>query len=174
MHPKAKLEALLFAWGEPLSEKDIRQALDLTALEVRNLLTEFGEDLKKEDRGLRLVVVEDSYQLSTKPELFEEIAAYAKRNQSKNLSNAALETLSIVAYKQPVLKSDIEDIRGVRCDQVLKSLERTDLITVLGRRDIPGRPKVYGTTELFLKKFGLSGLDDLPVLEEEENEEETE
>lgn len=172
MHPKAQLEALLFAWGEPLSEKDIRQALDLTALEVRNLLTEFAEELKREDRGLRLVTIEDSYQLSTKPELFEEIATYAKRNQSKNLSNAALETLSIVAYKQPVLKSDIEDIRGVRCDQVLKSLERTELITVLGRRDIPGRPKVYGTTELFLKKFGLSSLDDLPVLEEEESEEE--
>ena len=174
MHPKAQLEALLFAWGEPLSEKDIRQALDLTALEVRNLLTEFAEELKREDRGLRLVTIEDSYQLSTKPELFEEIAAYAKRNHSKNLSNAALETLSIVAYKQPVLKSDIEDIRGVRCDQVLKSLERTELITVLGRRDIPGRPKVYGTTELFLKKFGLSSLDDLPVLEEEVSEEEQE
>lgn len=171
MHPKAQLEALLFAWGEPLSEKEIRQALDLTALEVRKLLSELGEDLKKDDRGLRLVTVEDSYQLSTKPELFEEIAAYAKRNQSKNLSNAALETLAIVAYKQPVLKSDVEDIRGVRCDQVLKSLERTELITVLGRRDIPGRPKVYGTTELFLRKFGLSGLDELPALEEEIEEE---
>ena len=134
-------------------------------------MSELGEDLKKDDRGLRLVTVEDSYQLSTKPELFEEIAAYAKRNQSKNLSNAALETLAIVAYKQPVLKSDVEDIRGVRCDQVLKSLERTELITVLGRRDIPGRPKVYGTTELFLRKFGLSGLDELPVLEEEIEEE---
>lgn len=171
MHPKAALEALLFAWGDPLSEKEIQDALSLTAIEVRSLLEELKKEMEKSDRGLRLVNVEDSYQISTKPELFESIAAYAKKNQTKNLTNAALETLSIVAYKQPVLKSDIEEIRGVRCDQVLKSLEKADLIAVLGRREIPGRPKVYGTTEVFLRKFGLSGLDDLPKVDDLEQKE---
>lgn len=161
----------MFAWGEPLSEKEIREALGLTAIEVRALLDQLKTELERPERGLRLVNVEDTYQLSTKPELFESIADYAKKNQAKNLSNAALETLSIVAYKQPVLKSDIEEIRGVRCDRVLKNLENTQLIKVLGRRDIPGRPKVYGTTEVFLQKFGMRSLDDLPQLEDEEAEE---
>ena len=173
MDLKAKLEALLFAWGDPISEKEIQEALNVTAKELRPVLTELQEDLSAEDRGLRLVRVEDSYQLSTKPELFDAISEFAKKTRTKSLSNAALETLSIVAYKQPVLKSEIEDIRGVRCDQVLKSLERINLITVLGRMEIPGRPKVYGTTETFLRKFGLSHLEDLPKADEEEETEDS-
>lgn len=173
MDLKAKLEALLFAWGDLISEKEIQEALNVTAKELRPVLTELQEDLSAEDRGLRLVRVEDSYQLSTKPELFDAISEFAKKTRTKSLSNAALETLSIVAYKQPVLKSEIEDIRGVRCDQVLKSLERINLIAVLGRMEIPGRPKVYGTTETFLRKFGLSHLEDLPKAEEEEETEES-
>lgn len=162
MELKAKVEALLFAWGEPITEKEMAEALQVTAIELQTAISELKADLSGEERGLRLVCVNDSYQLSTKPELFEAISDFAKKTRTKSLSNAALETLSIVAYKQPVLKSEIEEIRGVRCDQVLKSLERIDLIAVLGRMEIPGRPKVYGTTETFLRKFGLSGLEDLP------------
>lgn len=174
MELKAKVEALLFAWGDPITEKEMREALKVTALELRGALNALKDDLSADDRGLRLVCVNDSYQLSTKPELFESISEFAKKTRTKSLSNAALETLSIVAYKQPVLKSEIEEIRGVRCDQVLKSLERTDLIAVLGRMEIPGRPKVYGTTETFLRKFGLSGLEDLPKEEAIKATEETE
>ncbi|MDY3119252.1 MAG: SMC-Scp complex subunit ScpB [Peptoniphilus sp.] len=173
MELKAKVEALLFAWGDPLSEKDMQDALNVTAIELRRALSELDKELSGEGRGLRLMNVRDTYQLSTKPELFDAIAAFAKKSRTKSLSNAALETLSIVAYKQPVLKSEIEDIRGVRCDQVLKSLEKIHLITVLGRMEIPGRPKVYGTTDTFLRKFGLSGLEELPEARVEEGTEES-
>lgn len=162
MHPKARLEALLFAWGDPLTEGEIADALSLRKEEVQSLLGEYARELEAEESGLRLVRTENSYQLSTKPQLFSEISDYAQKTREKHLTNAALETLSIVAYRQPVLKAEIEEIRGVRCDQVLKNLQEADLVRILGKREIVGRPNVYGTTEFFLKKFGLESLEDLP------------
>lgn len=159
------MECLLFAWGDLLKLSEIAQVLEVSKPLCKELLLEYEEKLKQEERGLRLVQVEDSYQLSTKPELFAKVQEYAKGKQKKSLSNAAMETLSIVAYQQPILKTDIEEIRGVRCDQVLKNLMDAELVEVVDRLEVPGRPNVYGTTEFFLKKFGLKSIEDLPSQE---------
>lgn len=162
MNKFAVLEALLFAWGEPLAMDEIAKVLRVDKNELYEILNSYENQLLQEDRGLRLVTVEDSVQLSTKPEIYSIIKDYAKDQQMKNLSNAALETLSIIAYRQPVIKSDIEDIRGVKCDQVIKNLMEVGLVEITGRLDRPGRPNIYGTTPFFLSHFGLQTLDDLP------------
>lgn len=162
MNNLAILEGILFAWGDPLKISEISEVLDLPKEECKRLLTEYKEELESDRRGLRLVQIEDSYQLSTKPESFEKISEYARNTQKRALSNAAMETLSIIAYRQPVIKADIEEIRGVKCDQVLKNLQDVDLIEIKGRLDGPGRPNIFGTTDFFLKKFGLPSIDALP------------
>lgn len=167
MNKYAVLEGLLFAWGEPLKISEISEVLELPKSQCIQLLESYADKLKNEDRGLRLVQTEHSYQLSTKPEVFDKISDYARVSQKKSLSNAAMETLSIIAYRQPIIKADIEDIRGVKCDQVLKNLQEVDLIEIKGRMDSPGRPNIFGTTEFFLRKFGLKSLNELPNQESE-------
>lgn len=125
-------------------------------------------DYEREDSGLRLVCVNNTYQLSTKPENYDFISNFVSTRNKKNISNAALETLAIVAYKQPVTKIEIEEIRGVKSDSTLKGLTDVNLIEITGTLDKIGRPNVYETTQEFLKKFGLSSLDELPALKDDE------
>lgn len=158
----ACLEALLFAWGDPLEIRECAQVLGVPTGTAWDLAERLEEVLEADDRGLRLVRVEDTIRLSTKPEYYDRIKDYARSRQMKSLSGAALETLSIVAYKQPLIRAEIEDIRGVKCDQVLRSLQSVGLVEVRGQLDRPGRPNIYGTTDFFLEKFGLRSLDDLP------------
>lgn len=166
MNKLAIIEALLFAWGEPLAITEIKKVLDVDQKEVLQLLESYKRELSQADRGLRIVTIEDAVQLSTKPEVYSMIKDYAKDQQMKKLSNAALETLSIIAYRQPIIKSDIEDIRGVKCDQVIKNLMEVGLVEITGRMERPGRPNIYGTTSFFLSHFGLQSLEDLPRDEE--------
>ncbi|HEY8361404.1 MAG TPA: SMC-Scp complex subunit ScpB [Tissierellaceae bacterium] len=166
---KAIIEALLFTWGDPLELKDIASILEITEEEVKELLDEMISEFDYNRRGIRIMKINKSYQLSTRPEHYEWIKKLSNPTYTKSLSNAALETLSIIAYRQPIIKSEIEAIRGVKCDKAIETLLERGLITELGRLEKVGRPILYGTTDLFLKTFGLESLDQLPPIEEFNN-----
>ena len=161
---KAVIEALLFIWGEPLSIKDISSILEIEDKEVKNIIDEMVDEFNYNRRGLEITRINNSYQLSTRPEHYPWISKLSKEKDSKNLSNAALETLSIIAYRQPITRNEIETIRGVRCDKALETLLNRDLIEEKGRLERTGRPIIYGTTNEFLRYFGLEDLDELPSL----------
>ena len=162
---KGNLEALLFVNGDPLSLKRIAEILEVNQENVKLLLAQLIQDMNQQERGLTIIEVAGGYQLCTKPHLagFLEKLVQIKENK---LSIPALETLSIIAFKQPITKQEIEAIRGVRVDKVLANLLERNLIKELGRKEAIGRPIIYGTTEVFLKCFGLKSLEDLPELPE--------
>ena len=162
---KGNLEALLFVNGDPLSLKRIAEILEVDQENVKLLLAQLIQDMNQQERGLTIIEVAGGYQLCTKPHLagFLEKLVQIKENK---LSIPALETLSIIAFKQPITKQEIEAIRGVRVDKVLANLLERNLIKELGRKEAICRPIIYGTTEVFLKCFGLKSLEDLPELPE--------
>lgn len=168
---KSIIEALLFTWGDPLDISDIANILEKDKKELHIVIQEMMDDFDYNMRGIRIIKINNSYQLGTRSEHYEWIKKLANQKSEKALSNAALETLSIIAYRQPVIKSDIESIRGVRCDKVIETLIEKELIEEVGRMDRVGRPILYGTTELFLKAFGLECLKDLPVLKDNVDDE---
>lgn len=163
---KSIIEGLLFAWGDPLDLKDISSILDIKEKELEQILKEMMDDFNYNRRGLRIIKFNNSYQIGTRPEHHEWISKLNQNKNKKNLSNASLETLSIIAYKQPIIKSDIELIRGVRCDRALETLIEKNLVKEVGRLERTGRPILYGTTDEFLRYFGLETLVDLPPLNE--------
>ncbi|HSH35146.1 SMC-Scp complex subunit ScpB [Schnuerera sp.] len=163
---KAIIEALLFIWGEPLSLKDISYILEIKETKTRKILDEMKDDFNFNRRGLRIIRTENSYQLSTRPEHHPWISKLSQDKNSRSLSNAALETLSIIAYRQPITRNEIEAIRGVRCDKALETLLNKDLIEEKGRLERTGRPIIYGTTKEFLRYFGLEDLNELPDIKE--------
>ncbi|EOD01081.1 SMC-Scp complex subunit ScpB [Caldisalinibacter kiritimatiensis] len=166
---KAIIEALLFTWGDPLHIDDIKNILELEKNEVKQIIDEMIDDFNYNRRGVQIIQINNKYQISTRPEHYDWIKKLCTPNKSKSLSNAALETLSIISYKQPITKMEIESIRGVKCDKALKTLIDKNLIKEVGRLDKTGRPILYGTTEEFLKYFGLQSLNDLPKLKEFKN-----
>jgi len=168
------IESLLFTWGDPLDIEDISSILEKPKGKTKKILDEMIDYYDENKRGLRIEKRGNNYQLGTRPEYFSYTKQLNKPMVNKNLSNAALETLSIVAYKQPVIKSEIEAIRGVKCDSAIYSLLEKELIEERGRLEKIGRPILYGTTDLFLKVFGLESLEALPELKEKLNIEETE
>ena len=161
---EAFLEALLFVAERPLSTTEIAGLAGVPALHAEGALASLDEQLREDRRGLRLQRNGEAWQLVTAPELGAQLAAYAAREEAR-LSPAALETLAVVAYRQPCTRADVERVRGVDSDYVLRSLIHRRLVVEVGRRDTPGRPIVYGTTFTFLERFGLTSLDDLPPLE---------
>lgn len=163
---KSIIEALLFTWGDPLEIKDIALILEKDEKELSELMKEMMDDFDYNMRGLKIIKTKESYQLGTRPEHFEWIKKLSNSKNARNLSNAALETLSIIAYRQPIIKSDIEAIRGVRCDKSIETLVDKGLIAEMGRMERVGRPIIYGTTDVFLRSFGLENLKDLPPLKE--------
>ena len=166
----AELEALLFASGDPLTLERAAGALFCSTEEVAQLLETLQQEYQQAGRGIELRQAAGGWQLVTK----KEAAGLVRRLQEKQevkLSNAAMETLAIVAFKQPVTKSEMEAIRGVKVDGVLSTLVELDLVGEVGRKEVIGRPILYGTTEEFLKAFGLNSLEDLPQLPEEVLEE---
>ena len=168
------LEAILFVTGEPVEMKALAKGLDFSELEVRQAVDYLTEDCQKNHRGICLKRFGEHVQLTTGTEFAPYIEKMLQPVQKQSLSQAALETLSIVAYKQPVTKLEIEAIRGVKCDYSIQSLTAKDLIMEVGRKDAIGRPILYGTTDHFLAHFGLESLSDLPPMETggEENDEE--
>ena len=162
---KKHVEALLFSSGNPVSIRKMAQILDIHEQHVELLIDQLILDMADENRGLFIVKVAAGYQMCTKPELAAVVKELAQVQDTK-LSLAAMETLSIIAFKQPITKHEIEDIRGVKVDKVLSKLLERLMIKELGRKEAIGRPILYGTTDEFLKSFGLNGLEDLPPLAE--------
>lgn len=161
---KDAVEALLFASGEPVTLQELVAALDVEDAEaVRVALHAIAQE--KMGRGVQLVRVAGAWQLRTDPR-FADAVLRLRGGKPQRMSRSALETLSIVAYRQPVIRSEIDELRGVNSGGVLKSLLDRGYIRVVGRRDLPGRPLEYGTSRLFLEMFGLNHLADLPTLKE--------
>jgi len=161
----AFLEALLFIAERPLTVAEIAELAGVPRLQAEGALGNLAEELAEDHRGLRLQRMDDAWQLATAPEVGERLAAYAAREEAR-LTPAALEALAVVAYRQPCTRGEVERVRGVDSDYVLRSLMHRRLVAEMGRRDTPGRPILYGTTFTFLERFGLTSLDDLPPMPE--------
>ncbi len=159
------LEAILFVSGEPLQIAALASALEVTELEVSAAADELASDYDYNRRGICLKRFGSHIQLSTRADYAPQIEKLLQPIQKQSLSQAALETLSIVAYRQPVTKLEIEAIRGVKCDYSVQSLTAKGLIREVGRKDSLGRPILYGTTDRFLSHFGLESLSGLPPME---------
>ena len=132
---------------------------------TRRLLHHMMDRYQEEDRGIQIIELEQSYQMCTKKEYYENLIQIALHPQKPVLTDVMLETLSIIAYKQPVTKAELEKIRGVTCDHAIIKLMEYELVRELGRLDAPGRPILLGTTEEFLRSFGVQALDELPVMD---------
>lgn len=165
MNFKPHVEALLFASGNPVSTKKISQIIEVPEEHIELLIDQLILEMADDNRGLTIVKVAAGYQLCTKPELSEVVKKLAQVQDTK-LSLAAMETLSIIAFKQPITKHEIESIRGVKVDKVIATLLERQMIKETGRKEAIGRPIIYGTTDEFLKSFGLNDLRDLPSLAE--------
>lgn len=161
----AMLEALLFVSHEPLSFEKLVEVLGVEAEELKDIIIEYQSMLNLPGRGVELVNVAGGYKLMTKGS-FHELVEKVIRPQGGQLTRAALETLAIVAYKQPVTRSEIEEIRGVSIDSMIYKLLDKELIEEVGRKEVPGHPNLYGTTDRFLMQLGLNSLDELPELTE--------
>lgn len=163
---KSIIEGLMFTWGDPLSIKDISEVLDIDKKQTEEILNEMVDEFNYDRRGIQILRVNDTYQLGTRPEHFEWIKELSIPNDNRTLSNAALETLSIIAYKQPIIKSELEAIRGVKCDKAISTLMEKKLVKEAGRLEKTGRPRLYATTDDFLKAFGLDSIKELPEIQE--------
>lgn len=158
------IEALLFVSRKPLKVEELRQALDGTEEdEIKKGIDALREDYAREKRSFGIAELAGGYQIVTNPEFAPWVGKLFKREDTR-LSNPALETLAIIAYRQPLTRSEMERIRGVNVDGVIKTLLDKNLIRIRGRKEAPGRPITYGTTDEFLKRFGLKGLEGLPRL----------
>jgi segregation and condensation protein B len=164
--PEVFIEALLFIAERPLTTADVADVADLAPLQAEAALASLSERLEEDQRGIRLQRMDDAWQLVTAPEVGTRLATYAAREEAR-LSPAALEALAVVAYRQPCTRGDVERVRGVDSDYVIRSLMHRRLVAEVGRRDTPGRPVLFGTTFTFLERFGLTSLDDLPPLSSE-------
>jgi segregation and condensation protein B len=164
---KAILEAMLFVSPEPLSSTRLVAVLgDVTKAEIEQVMQGLAEDLEQEGRGVRLAEIAGGYRLVTKQEYAPWVKRLDKAKSNAKLSRSALESLAIIAYKQPIVRSEIEEIRGVETSGVVRTLLERKLVRIVGRKEVPGRPIMYGTTKFFLEHFGLNDLSQLPPLRE--------
>lgn len=161
---RAIIEAILFTMGESVELGKIAEAIELDKKETKNILDEMMVEWNDSDRGISIIELDGAYQMCTKSEMYEYLIKIAKQPKHRVLTDVLLETLSIIAYKQPVTKAEIEKIRGVSCDHAVSKLVEYNLVCELGRLDAPGRPLLFGTTEEFLRSFGVNSVDNLPVL----------
>ncbi len=168
---RGRIEAILFAWGDPVSLTDLSKATGENVEEVQNAIAELDEHYQKPEHGLEIIQINESYQVTTKDEAQKSISRLITPEKKKNLSRATLETLSIVVYKQPITKNEIERIRGVKSDKALSNLIQENLIFEKDRLQKIGRPIVYATTDYFLKRFGFKSLEELPKLSTYESKE---
>lgn len=160
------IEAILFATGEPISLKNIASTYEVDISIVKKAMNELINEYN--DRGVNITETDGYYQMSTNPKLFDELSKYINRPQHMKLTEIQLETLSIIAYKQPVTREDVEDIRGTSCFGVINKLIEYGLVKEVGRLDTTGRAILYGTTREFLKTFGMNSKKDIDKLFGEE------
>lgn len=161
---KGIIESILFAAGREVKINELMSALELSSEEIIKAIDSLKEDYDKEERGLSILKVEDAYQLSTKKDNYEYIYPIFDKRSKPNLSVAALETLSIIAYNPRITRAEIETIRGVNTDGTIYKLLDYNLIEEAGKLDAPGKPMTYKTSKEFLRMFGISSLDELPEL----------
>ena len=161
---KAIIEAILFSAGREVKKNELMLTLELSSEEIDEIITIMQQDYKNEERGIELIKIDDGYQLCTKKDMYEYIYPVIDKRTKPNLSTAALETLSIIAYNPRITRAEIEAIRGVSADACVYKLLEYGLIEEAGKVDLPGKPMSYKTTNEFLKMFGYSSLNDLPEL----------
>jgi segregation and condensation protein B len=165
---KSALETMMFIWGEPLEVKDAAEVLEADKKVIRELFRELQSEYEQEGRGIRIREVDDAFGFVTLAENDLFLKKLCTPVRVRRLSQAALEVLAIIAYRQPVTRSEIDSIRGIKSERVIDGLIDKDLVEVSGRSEGVGRPLLYGTTKEFLKKFGFSSLKDLPEVPEYE------
>ncbi|MBN2260885.1 MAG: SMC-Scp complex subunit ScpB [Clostridiales bacterium] len=165
------IEALLVASEEPVSVKKISQLLEINEQDAKKLLSQLDEYYNTNQRGIQLYFFKDKVQLGTNPEYMDYIKKMIKTSKNKGLTDAAMEVLSIIAYKQPITKSEIEYIRGINSDRLINQLMERYLVEEKGRLEKIGRPKIYGTSDIFLRNFNLKSLKELPNINYEQIEE---
>ncbi len=161
---KAVIEAVLFTMGDSVEISKLADVIEENVKTTKEILKELAEEYEEKGRGILLMQFEDAVQLGTKADMYEYLIKVAKAPRKMSLTDTVLETLSIIAYKQPITRIEIERIRGVSCDHAVNKLLEYELITELGRLDAPGRPLLFGTTEQFLRCFGVKSLEELPEL----------
>jgi len=162
------IEALIFATDTPVMLDEIKKCLDETfetkfkKKDLEQAIQQLTERYQQPDFSIEIIEINEGFQFLTKPSFHAPVATYLKQTTKKRLSKSALETMSIIAYKQPISKSEMEKIRGVSCDYSVQKLLEKELVSIVGRSDGPGRPLLYGTSEKFMDYFGLKSLKDLP------------
>lgn len=167
---QSAIEAILFAMGDSVELEKLASAIEHDEETTRKLIHNMMDKYEAQDRGIRIIELDNAYQLCTKKEMYEYLIRVAKQPHKYVLTDVLLETLSIIAYRQPVTKLEIEKIRGVKSDHAVNKLVEYGLVEETGRLDAPGRPLLFGTTEEFLRRFSVHSLDELPVLDQEQIE----
>ena len=165
------IEAVLFTLGEAVDVKKIALAIDHDEKTTRKIIHNYMDSFNNSDRGIKIIEIEDAFQMCTKPEMYEYLIKVVSQPKKHELTEVLLETLSIIAYKQPVTRLELEKIRGVKCDHAVNKLLEYNLVEEVGRLEAPGRPLLFGTTDEFLRQFGVKSIDELPVINPENVEE---
>lgn len=168
---EAAIEAILFTMGDSVELSRIATAIGHDEETTKRLIHNMMDKYQHEDRGIQIIELEDSFQMCTKKEMYEYLIRVASTPKRQVLTDVLLETLSIIAYKQPVTKMDIEKIRGVKCDHAVNKLVEYNLVCEAGRLDAPGRPILFATTEDFLRNFGVSSIEELPLVKQDKLDE---
>ena len=158
------IEAVLFSVGESVGVQELAVALNVPVKELEPVVDQYILEYNSCKRGIKIVKLEDSYQMCTRNEYYGELSRVVNMPKKHTLTDVLLETLSIIAYKQPITRPEIEAIRGVSCSHAINRLMEYNLVTEVGRLDAPGKPILFGTTEDFLRCFGVESKDDLPVI----------
>ncbi|MBE5945800.1 MAG: SMC-Scp complex subunit ScpB [Lachnospiraceae bacterium] len=161
---EAAIEAILFSIGDAVPLKELSNVLEIDDKTLEKIITNMMDKYEQEDRGIRLVKLENSYQLCTKNEHYDVLSKIVNMPKKHNLTDSLMETLSIIAYKQPVTRQEIEAIRGVSCSHAINKLMDYNLVVEVGRLDAIGRPILFGTSEDFLRCFGVASMDELPII----------
>ena len=168
---KGIIEAILFTMGESVSLEKLAAVLELGKEDTKYIIQQMMSEYEKQNRGIQIIELEGAYQMCTKKQMYEYLIRIARQPKKQVLTDVLLETLSIIAYKQPVTRIEIEKIRGVSSGHAVNKLVEYNLVCEVGRLDVPGRPLLFGTTEEFLRSFGVNSIDELPQPQPEQVEE---
>jgi segregation and condensation protein B len=163
---KNKIEAILFVAGDIIGVKDLAKGLNIEVSEVRKQIAILSDEYDKRDAGIKIIWVKDGVQMSSREKYYGAIDDVLSPLKTTSLTRSAIETLSVIAYKQPITRSEVAEIRGVRSDYSINILKQRGLIEEAGRKDALGSPMMFATTEMFLREFNISSLDDLPSIED--------
>lgn len=168
---ESAIEAILFTMGNSVEIGKIATAIDHDEDTTRKIIHNMMDRYSEQHRGIKIVELDNAFQMCTNPEYYEQLIKVASQPKKQVLTDVLLETLSIIAYKQPITRIEIEKIRGVKCDHAVNKLVEYNLVMEVGRLDAPGRPILFGTSEEFLRQFGISSLEDLPIINKAKEEE---